>query len=61
VARYLRLELSGADSTDRASTVKADKLGISFPTVRTFTARIYKKLHVNSRSQSVAKYLGAKN
>jgi DNA-binding NarL/FixJ family response regulator len=39
----------------------ADKLGISFPTVRTFTARIYKKLHVNSRSQAVAKYLGAKN
>jgi DNA-binding NarL/FixJ family response regulator len=38
----------------------ADKLNISFPTVRTFTARIYKKLHVHSRSQAVAKYLGAK-
>jgi DNA-binding NarL/FixJ family response regulator len=37
----------------------AEQLGISFPTVRTLTARIYKKLHVHSRSQAVAKYLGA--
>ena len=36
----------------------SDQLGISFPTVRTLTARIYKKLHVHSRSQAVAKYLG---
>lgn len=36
----------------------ADALGISFPTVRTLTARIYRKLHVHSRSQAVAKYLG---
>lgn len=36
----------------------SDQLGISFPTVRTLTARIYTKLHVHSRSQAVAKYLG---
>jgi len=38
----------------------SDQLGISFPTVRTLTARIYAKLHVHSRSQAVAKYLGEK-
>lgn len=38
----------------------ADQLDISFPTVRTLTARIYTKLHVHSRSQAVAKYLGEK-
>ncbi len=37
----------------------ADQLGISFSTIRTLTARIYAKLHVHSRSQAVAKYLGA--
>jgi DNA-binding NarL/FixJ family response regulator len=36
----------------------ADQLAISFLTVRTLTARIYMKLHVHSRSQAVAKYLG---
>ncbi len=36
----------------------SDQLGISFPTVRTLAARIYTKLHVQSRSQAVAKYLG---
>ena len=36
----------------------AEQIGISFPTVRTLTARIYKKLHVHSRSQAVAKYFG---
>lgn len=36
----------------------ADQLAISFPTVHTLTARIYTKLHVHSRSQAVAKYLG---
>ena len=35
----------------------ADQLAISFPTVRTLTARIFTKLHVHSRSQAVAKYL----
>ncbi len=36
-----------------------DELGISFSTVRTLTGRIYEKLHVYSRGQAVAKYLGA--
>jgi DNA-binding NarL/FixJ family response regulator len=34
----------------------ADKIGISFGTVRTYVRRIYEKLHVQSRSQAIAKY-----
>jgi DNA-binding NarL/FixJ family response regulator len=34
----------------------ADQLGISFSTVRTYTLRIYEKLHVRSRSQAAAHY-----
>ena len=34
-----------------------DKLGIGFGTVRTYVRRIYEKLHVQSRSQAIAKYL----
>lgn len=37
----------------------AEQLGVSFSTVRTLTGRIYEKLHVHSRGQAVAKYLGA--
>ncbi len=36
----------------------AGYLGISYWTVQEYTARIYQKLHVHSRSQAVAKYLG---
>lgn len=36
----------------------ADQLGISCWTVETYVAGIYKKLHVHSRTQAVAKYLG---
>jgi DNA-binding NarL/FixJ family response regulator len=36
----------------------ADQLGISFHTVQTHTARVYEKLHVRSRAQAVAKFLG---
>lgn len=36
----------------------ADEIGIAYNTVRTLTGRIYKKLHVHSRSQAVAKFLG---
>jgi DNA-binding NarL/FixJ family response regulator len=36
-----------------------DKLGIGFGTVRTYVRRIYEKLHVQSRSQAIAKYLHA--
>ena len=34
----------------------ADQLGISYGTVRTFTERIYEKLHVRSRSEAAAHY-----
>ena len=34
----------------------ADQLGISYGTVRTFTERIYQKLHVRSRSEAAAHY-----
>jgi DNA-binding NarL/FixJ family response regulator len=36
----------------------ADNLNISIPTVNTYIRRIYEKLHVHSRAQAVAKYLG---
>ncbi len=36
----------------------AAKLGIAEPTVNSFVRRIYEKLHVHSRAQAVAKYLG---
>jgi DNA-binding NarL/FixJ family response regulator len=35
----------------------ADRLNISFGTVRTYIRRIYEKLHVHSRAQAVARYL----
>ncbi len=37
----------------------ADLLGISYSTVHTHIERVYQKLHVQSRGQAVAKYLGA--
>ena len=37
----------------------AEQLDISYGTVHTYIERIYEKLHVRSRSQAVAKYLGA--
>jgi DNA-binding NarL/FixJ family response regulator len=36
----------------------AGTLGIGYGTVHTYVARIYKKLHVRSRSEAVVKYLG---
>lgn len=36
----------------------ADQLGVSLETVRTHMKHIYEKLHVNSRTQAVLKYLG---
>jgi DNA-binding NarL/FixJ family response regulator len=36
----------------------ADRLGIAYGTVHTHVARIYKKLHVQSRGQAVARYRG---
>lgn len=34
----------------------ADQLGLGFDTVRTYIRRIYKKMHVHSRAQAVAKH-----
>ena len=36
----------------------ADQLAISIDTIRTYLRRIYEKLHVQSRTEAVAKYLG---
>ena len=36
----------------------ADKLNISIPTIRSYLRRIYEKLHVQSRTEAVAKYVG---
>ena len=35
----------------------ADQLAISIPTIRSYLRRIYEKLHVQSRSEAVARYL----
>jgi DNA-binding NarL/FixJ family response regulator len=35
----------------------ADLLGISIDTIRTYLRRIYEKLHVQSRTEAVARYL----
>jgi DNA-binding NarL/FixJ family response regulator len=35
----------------------ADRLGVSIHTVRNYIRRIYEKLHVQSRTEAVAKYL----
>jgi DNA-binding NarL/FixJ family response regulator len=37
----------------------ADQLGISIDTIRTYLRRIYEKLHVQSRTEAVAKYLSS--
>jgi DNA-binding NarL/FixJ family response regulator len=37
----------------------AEQLSIGYGTVHTYIERIFKKLHVRSRAQAVAKYLGA--
>ena len=36
----------------------ADELGVSIDIIRTHLRRIYEKLHVYSRTEAVAKYLG---
>jgi DNA-binding NarL/FixJ family response regulator len=36
----------------------ADRLGVSIHTVRNYIRRIYEKLHVQSRTEAVAKFLG---
>jgi DNA-binding NarL/FixJ family response regulator len=36
----------------------ADRLGVSIHTIRNYIRRIYEKLHVQSRTEAVAKFLG---
>ena len=36
----------------------ADRLGVSYATIRTHVERIYQKLRVRSRTQAIARYLG---
>ncbi|MGH7992123.1 MAG: response regulator transcription factor [Limisphaerales bacterium] len=47
------------ESMARGLTYKqtADQLGISIDTIRTYVRRIYEKLHVQSRTEAIAKYL----
>ena len=54
-------EQSVLDALSKGYSYKetADLLGISYSTVHTHIERIYQKLHVQSRGQAVAKYLGA--
>jgi DNA-binding NarL/FixJ family response regulator len=42
----------------RAYKQISEQMGISIHTVRTYIRRIYEKLHVQSRTEAVAKYLG---
>ena len=42
----------------RAYKQISEQMGISINTVRTYIRRIYEKLHVQSRTEAVAKYLG---
>ena len=48
------------ESMSKGLTYKqvADELGISIDTIRTHVRRIYEKLHVQSSTEAVAKYLG---
>ncbi|HVM49721.1 MAG TPA: response regulator transcription factor [Candidatus Acidoferrum sp.] len=47
------------DSLAKGLTYKAiaDELGISIETIRTHLKRVYQKLHVQSRTEAVAKYM----
>ncbi len=36
----------------------ADRLGVSIHTVRNYIRRIYEKLHVQTRTEAVARFLG---
>jgi DNA-binding NarL/FixJ family response regulator len=45
-------------ATGQAYKQIADRLGVSIHTVRNYIRRIYEKLHVQSRTEAVAKFLG---
>lgn len=50
-------EILGCLSEGYSDKDIADRLGISVPTVRTHLTHIYEKLHVQSRTEAVIKYL----
>jgi len=52
-------EQSVLDCLAKGLTYKqtADQLSISIPTIRSYLRRIYEKLHVQSRTEAVAKYM----
>ena len=58
-ARLSPREQMVLDSLAKGLTYKqtAGQLGISIDTIRTYIRRIYEKLHVQSRTEAVAKYL----
>lgn len=76
VVRSFRQKTKTADDTVRLSTREeevlvllsrgysnkeiADKLGLSTETVSTYLKQIYKKMHVRSRTEAVARYLTAR-
>jgi DNA-binding NarL/FixJ family response regulator len=52
------LEVLNGLATGEAYKQIADRLGVSIHTVRNYIRRIYEKLHVQSRTEAVAKFLG---
>jgi len=52
-------ELTVLDCLSKGLAYKqiADQLGITVPTIRSYLRRIYEKLHVQTRSEAVARYL----
>ena len=58
-AHFTSREQSVLDCLANGLTYKqtADKMNISIPTIRSYLRRIYEKLHVQSRTEAVAKYM----
>jgi DNA-binding NarL/FixJ family response regulator len=58
-AHFTSREQSVLDCLANGLTYKqtADQLNISIPTIRSYLRRIYEKLHVQSRTEAVAKYM----
>lgn len=50
-------EILGCLSEGYSDKDNSDRLGITLPTVRTHLTHIYEKLHVQSRTEAVIKYL----
>ena len=47
-------------SEGQSNKLIADKLDMSFDTVRTHLKRVFKKLHVNSRTEAAMRYIQSK-